>query len=349
VSNRYTEVLPNLNVNMHFTDQLKLRLAATKTITRPLFEQLNPALVLGQPPCFDPALPTCIIAGSGGNPFLEPLRSRNYDASLEYYFSRNGFASLAVFRRDMRGFIVNRSFIYPEPDAGTGLPIQITGPVNTNRGRIQGLEAQVSTFFDYAWLPDWAHGFGAQANATYIDAKTDFTIFGEERRIRIPDVSKWTFNLVGMYERGPLTARLSYNHRTSYPEGTVDPRGGFTLQGRGRSTGRLDWSSSYNVNDTFTLFFDWTNILNIPFRSDIVRVNYNGAQPTGREVFPMVVRYNESVMSGGIRFRFGGAPRPSAPAPAYVAPPPPPPSPPPVVEQPASPPPPSPAPSGERG
>jgi TonB-dependent receptor len=347
VSNSFTNWLPNLNVNFHFTDQLKLRLAATKTMTRPLFEQLNPALVLGQPPCFDPALPTCIIGGSGGNPNLDPLRSTNLDASLEYYFSRNGFASVAVFRRDMKGFIVNRTLILPDADEATGLPIQISGPVNTNKGRIQGLEAQVSTFFDWPFIPDWAQGFGAQANATYIDAKTDFTIFGAERRIRIPDVSKWTFNLVGMYERGPLTARLSYNHRTSYPEGTVDPRGGFTLQGRGRSSGRLDWSSSYNVSDLLTVFFDWTNILNVPFRSDIVRDNFANGVPYSREVFPMVVRYNESVMSGGIRFRFG---RPATRSPAPLAPlaPLPPAPPAPVMEQPA-PPPPLPQPSGERG
>jgi iron complex outermembrane receptor protein len=110
---------------------------------------------------------------------------------------------------------------------------------------------------------------------------------------------------VGMYERGPVTLRLSYNQRSSYPEGTIDPRDNFyTLQGRGRPNGRLDWSSSVNLNENITLFFDWINVLNTPFRSDIVRVNYVGGQATGGEEFPMVVRYNESVMSGGIRFRF---------------------------------------------
>ena len=367
VKNSYTNWLPNANINIHFTEQVKLRLAATKTITRPLFEQLNPGLVLGTPPTCAPGQQGCFITGTGGNPFLDPLRSNNYDASLEYYFSRAGFASVAAFRRDMRGFIVNRSVIYPDPDPTTGLPIQITGPVNTNKGRIQGFEAQVTTFFDWESIPVWARAFGVQANATYIDAKIDFPLFCAPEatecvpgpiaggnatvvRTRIPDVSKWTFNLVGMYERGPLTARLSYNHRTSYPEGTLDPRDGFfTLQGRGRSLGRLDWSSSYAVNDNLTLFFDWTNILNKPFRADIVRVNYSGGTPVGREEFPMYVRYDESTMTGGIRFRFGG-PRQSAPTPAYVPPPAPPPAPPPPVEvPPPPPPPPPPADSGERG
>jgi TonB-dependent receptor len=321
LSNEYTNWLPNLNVNVHLTRDLKFRFAATQTITRPLFEQLNPGLALGQTPTCDQSRPDCFISGSGGNPFLKPLRSNNYDVSLEYYFSPTGFASVAAFRRDMRGFIVNRSVRYPEDDPVSGFPIQITAPENTNAGRIQGLEAQVSTFFDYDFLPSWARSFGVQANATYIDAKVDFPLFcpadlnpcqardGDRNaqviRTRIPDVSKWTFNLIGMYERGPLTTRLSYNHRTSYPEGTLDARDGFfTLQGRVRSSGRLDWSSSFNVNDNLTVFFDWTNILNTPFKSDIVRINYANGGAGPREVFPLVYRLNESVMSGGIRFRF---------------------------------------------
>jgi iron complex outermembrane receptor protein len=312
-----TDWLPNLNINVHFTEQLKLRLAATRTITRPLFEQLNPGFALGTPNCSDPSNPQCEITGSGGNPFLVPLRSNNFDASLEYYFSRTGFASAAIFRRDMRGFIVNRRF-EAETDEATGLPVRIDGPVNINRGRIQGFEAQFSSFFDF--LPGALSGFGVQANVTYIDAKIDLPLFCASAalecaapqggpnatviRTRIPDVSRWTSNLVGMYERGPFTARLSYNHRSGYPEGALDQRGNYTLQGRGRRGGRLDWSSSLAVNDNLTFFFDWTNILNAPFRSDIVRVNYAGGQPTTSEDYPMVVRYNESVMSGGIRFRF---------------------------------------------
>jgi TonB-dependent receptor len=315
-----THWLPNLNINAHFTDQLKLRLAATKTITRPLFEQLNPGFALGTPNCVNPANPQCEITGSGGNPFLVPLRSNNYDASLEYYFSRTGFASAAIFRRDMRGFIVNRRF-EALTDPGTGLPVRIEGPVNTNKGRVQGFEAQVSSFFDF--LPGAFSGFGVQANVTYIDAKFDLPLFCAAAtnaadcvpgpvagpnatviRTRIPDVSRWTYNLVGMYERGPLTVRLSYNYRSSYPEGALDQRGNYTLQGRGRGSGRLDWSSSFTVTDNLTVFFDWTNILNTPFKSDIVRVNYAAGVATTTEDYPMVVRYNESVMSGGIRFRF---------------------------------------------
>jgi hypothetical protein len=90
-------------------------------------------------------------------------------------------------------------------------------------------------------------------------------------------------------------------------------------------------------------------MLKRPFKSDIVRTNYDNAAPTTREIFPMVVRYEESVLSGGIRFRFGGSGPRVAPAPPPVLPPPPPPAVEPVpAPQPAPPPPPPPA-TPERG
>jgi TonB-dependent receptor len=320
LQSEYTDWLPSANLRVQFSPQWQMRFAFAQTRTRPTFDQLNPALRLAPPPGCVPGVTDCVRTGSGGNPFLRPLDSNNYDASLEYYFSRTGFVALSVFRRDMRGFIANSAFEFPDPDPETGLPLVITGPVNTRSARIQGFEAQFTSFFDF--LPGALSGFGAQANVTYIDAKAEFLFFCSPNpatnctpapgfpnatalRTRIPDVSRWTYNLVGMYERGGLTVRLAYNHRSGYPEADRAERDGFfTLQGRAHSVSRLDWSSSYAINSNFTVFFDWTNILGDPFQSDIVRVNYPGGVPSAPEIFPMVVRYEESTVTGGIRFRF---------------------------------------------
>ncbi|HYG28977.1 MAG TPA: TonB-dependent receptor [Allosphingosinicella sp.] len=324
--NEYTDWLPNANVRIRFTPELQLRLAATRTRTRPTFSQLNPAFNLNAPPGCNPNASDCNRTGSGGNPFLDPIESDNYDASLEYYFSPTGFASIAAFRRDMTGFIVTRTDQLPEPDPETGLPLLLSAPFNTRNARIQGFEAQMSTFFDFDGVPQFLRAFGVQANVTFIDAKSDYTIFDNndpndtvgfaERvlRLRIPDVSRWTYNLVGMYERGGLTMRLAYNRRSGYPEGDLsqriegngppETRTYYTLQGHGRPVARLDWSSSLDVSENLTVFFDWTNILQQPFRSDIIRVNYENAGSVPIERFPLVYRFNESVMTAGIRFRF---------------------------------------------
>jgi TonB-dependent receptor len=353
----YTDWLPNANVNVHFGRDWLLRLAVTKTRTRPTFQQLNPRLALADTTggTCNTTVTQCILVGSGGNPFLNPLKSWNYDASLEYYFSNTGFASVGAFHRDMRGFIVTQRVTYPGTTAN-GYTIQVDAPVNTNKAKINGLEAQVRTFLDFPGAPDWLRSFGVEANATYINAKADISFAGAIHRLPIVDVSPWTFNVVGMYEHGPLSVRLAYNWRTPYPEGPIDPNG---FQGHARPAPRLDLSSSYTLNDNITFFLDWTNILNHPFKDDVQHWVLTNGSVTRAEILPMMVRYEEEIISAGVRFHFGGAAHRAA-APPPMAPPPPPP--PPATQTcadgtvvaatatcPAPPPPPAPPPTPERG
>jgi len=380
----YWDWLPNANLNIHFSRDWLLRLAATRTRTRPTFQQLNPAQVLDAPPppgCVPGPSNPCNQTGHGGNPFLDPLKSTNLDASLEYYFSGTGFASVGAFHRNMTGFVLNETFLYPNSASANGFPLLITGPVNSNKAIIDGLEAQIRTFFDFDGLPRWLRSFGIEANATYINARADTPIFCDPtvpgctpttafknatvRRLKIPDVSNWTVNLVGMYESGPLSLRVAYNWRSPYPEGALDQRfadqpTSLALQGHARPAPRVDFSSSYNLTDNVTLFFDWTNILKKPFKSDFVQTAYTSGAPGTPIVFPMLVRYEESVLSGGVRFNFAGHKHEAPPPPPVLAPPPP--APPPATQTcadgsvilatascPAPPPPPPPPPAPERG
>lgn len=108
-------------------DSLQLRLAASCTVTRPDFGDLNPNLVLGAPllGALAPTVPRS--SQTGGNPFLQPFESWNYDASVEYFFSRSGFAALTVFRRDLDGFFQPSSIRVTDPTSGV---IQINTDLN---------------------------------------------------------------------------------------------------------------------------------------------------------------------------------------------------------------------------
>ena len=297
VNRKYTDVLPNFSARFKFSPQWQLRLSATKTRTRPSFRDLSPSATIDRPgTCFDTNPPPagCTLTGGGGNPYLNRLKSNNYDASLEYYFSPAGFASIAAFRRDIKGFIEGGSVDVIEPVSGR--PLRLFGPVNSGAGRIQGFEAQASTFFDFEGLPDWAHHFGALANVTEIDAKANF---GTVHR-KLLGVSKWTYNLAAFYENAGASVRLSYNFRSSFPT-LYQNRGDNLYQERVLGVGRLDLSTSYNFKNKFTLFFDWTNMLRKPFRSELSRTEFSDGSEV---VFPRAVRYEESVLSGGVRFRF---------------------------------------------
>ncbi|WP_164247897.1 TonB-dependent receptor domain-containing protein, partial [Stenotrophomonas maltophilia] len=69
-------------------------------------------------------------SGSAGNPYLEPTRSTNIDATLEYYFQKNGFAQVALFHRDIDGY--EQSFTRDE--VIDGQVYRVTRPQNSGKG-----------------------------------------------------------------------------------------------------------------------------------------------------------------------------------------------------------------------
>jgi len=319
---KYTDWLPNVSMRIKFTPEVQLRLGYTETRTQPNFGDLNPALDIRPviyPACGDPADPgydptdttSCRIPGrtypdyngSQGNPQLKPFTSKNYDASLEWYFSRTGFASVAAFYRDIYGFTTWVTRFKDDPIYGT---LQLSSPINAGDANIKGVEANFQTFLDF--LPEPWSGFGVQANVTYLTGKSRYPngynpetdeFEGEGEFLKIPGLSDWTYNVALFYERGPITTRISYNNRTAWVNGyNTDPDTGFQYTGNGtRARSRLDASFSYDVSDNFTAFVDVSNILARPFRN---YVNYQADRQ-----FPIDVRDEGRYFGFGVRFQFG--------------------------------------------
>ncbi|HEX8413360.1 MAG TPA: TonB-dependent receptor, partial [Sphingomicrobium sp.] len=183
----YVDVLPNVSMRIRPDDKVQLRLAFTKTRTRPDFSQLNPSINISQNTSpIDPTAPgqRPNAFGRVGNPNLQPLTSSNYDASFEYYFSKNGSISAAVFYRDLFGFIGDYPRLVQDPQFGL---LSINRPENAGDGKIKGAELSGQTFFDF--LPGLLSGFGVQANVTYVDAKNrlpSVVVGADTPLVRIP-------------------------------------------------------------------------------------------------------------------------------------------------------------------
>lgn len=306
----YTDYLPNVSSRIAFTDKLQLRLAYTQTRTPPSFFALRPNLTLGQPvilppgdPCInDTTSEVCIErrrrGGSAGNPNLKPLTSDNYDISLEYFFSRAGSFTAALFRHDAKGFLSTVDERYTDPVYG---PLRIARPVNLGQTRLQGAEVAFTSFLDIDGLPEWAKGFGIQANGTYIDAKGDLqpnfaATYGNKQQ-RFPGVSKWAFNVVALYEKPTFSARLAYNYRSKFATGyslqPLDPIAHPVVE-KGR--GQLDASATVTPTPNITFAFDVVNLLGNPLQ------RYR-QYDTG-DSFTRQVLYLERTYSLGVRFRF---------------------------------------------
>lgn len=285
----YVDVLPNVSLRARLTDQLQLRASATETRTRPTFGQSNPAFVLQRD-----SVNLGDYNGSSGNIDLEPIQSKNYDASLEWYFSRTGSLTGAVFRRDLKGFISNYTVFQQVPGFGN---IRVTRPENAGEGRIQGVELAFTTFFDF--LPGVLSGFGTQLNGTYLDGKQALpTVLGEQGRlVRVPNTSKWTYNANLLYEKGPVSARLAYNYRTDWVNFYNNTESESAVAGEyTRATARLDFSAAFTPVEFLTFTFDATNLTGVPFQN--VR-NFSDTQS-----YPRDIRYEARTFSLGARFRF---------------------------------------------
>lgn len=240
----YLDTLPSLNLRYELAQGLYLRGAASKSLTRPDFLQLSPSLILN----------AVSQTGTAGNPALRPIRADNYDLALERYFNRNTFTYLTVFKKEVDGFLTTVS----TPETYGGITYQVSRPQNTDTGHIRGVEIGYQQFYDF--LPGWLSGLGLQANATWIDSRTPSSLLGQD--VPLQNLSKRSYNLVGLYEKGPVSARLAYNWRDKFLSSIASVSGVGALPVYTKAYGWLDASFRYRVDKRLTLAVESTNLLN---------------------------------------------------------------------------------------
>ncbi|WNO52382.1 TonB-dependent receptor [Stakelama saccharophila] len=234
----YDNWLPSVNVRFKFTPDLFFRLAYSKAITRPDFGNLSPAVILN---------PVSLTA-SAGNPALRPTQADQYDASLEYYFGRSNYAAVSVFQKDVTGFI--QKFYADEQINGE--TYSVSRPRNSGNGRIRGFEVSYQQFFDF--LPGPFDGLGFQGNYTYVDSALD--VIDIPQRVPADQLSKNSYNLTGIYEKGPISLHVSYNWRSKSVQSNSASEFG-TLWNAPQES--LDLSATYYVTDWLSIKADMVN------------------------------------------------------------------------------------------
>ncbi len=278
-SGDYSNFLGNLNVEFDIRDDMKLRLAAYESLTRPTLSELSPATTFGEPRRQN-------LAASGGNPALNPFSSTNFEASYEWYYSDDSIFSIAVFTKDIEDIIVsltgnevfelaNRSaadgFRCADPSCAVGVDLDptrpgfdlvantdelngqtevytVSRPRNGESATVEGFEVALTHLFD--------NGFGISANATFVDSdvtidptsSTNFSLEG------IGD----SYNIVGFYENDRMQARVAYNFRDKFLRQIDNGFNGEPINTD--EYGQWDVSASYDLTDNYTVFFEGINV-----------------------------------------------------------------------------------------
>ena len=303
----YIDVLPSLNLRMKAGNDLQFRAAAARAVARPDFSQLQAYSSLELNTTQHTVGDTVVIDNvtlsgkADGNPLLKPVKSNQLDFTGEWYFSKSGSLTVAVFNKQLQDVIIKQSANVQLLD-GAGKPVtfNVTSPVNGAKGHARGFEVAFQRYLDM--LPGWMAGFGVQANYTYVDSKTKLynpvinaycagTSTGPENlnlnlngcdtdgktfgNLPLINLSKNAYNLALLYDYGPVSARVAYSWRSKYLQGVNvnGTNGGDGKLADGTSVawalptwsdayGQVDAGINYKVNDHFSVSLEAQNLNN---------------------------------------------------------------------------------------
>lgn len=265
----YTDYLPSLSMRYAVDEQVQLRAAYSKSITRPDFNLLSPSLTLNRN-----TITPSLNQGSAGNPALKPVRANNYDVAIERYFGAADALTLTGFYKQVDGFVGYAS----QPEVHGGDSYQVTRPYNNDPATIRGLEFGYQQF--YETLPGWMRGLGMRATYTYVDSATPSSVLGKD--MPLPNLSRHSYNLIGIYEQGDLSARIAYNWRDKFLSRVASFVGLDPVPVYTRAYAWLDASLTYRLSKNAALTLEGSNLLRT------VRSSYYGD-----ETRPASLYYND--------------------------------------------------------
>ena len=302
--------LPSFNIKIGVTDDLLIRAAASKGISRPdlssyatggaFFDNTNTLRDAG-------TLETGpLFAVSTGNRLLKPVEAWNYDLSAEWYFDDVGSLTFSLFKKDFENLITSGATLRTlTSNTGTSAVVEVRGPSNVNDASMNGYELAYQQTFDF--LPAPFNALGAQATYTYVDANELQSATDNASRqpfaagLALPGISEDTINLVAFYETDVWSARLAYNWRSEFlltPRDDIFPFSPIV----GEDTGQLDGSIFYNFNDFYgfenlKVGLQVVNILDEVTKTTQI-IDFSGTQ------FPRTAFRNDRRYTLAVRFAF---------------------------------------------
>jgi TonB-dependent receptor len=112
----YSYALPSIDFDADLTDQLKFRASYGETIGRPTWDQIQGGQTIDQ------LARVAGGTGSQGNPALKPLKSKNIDFSLEYYYAKGSYVAAGYFTKIISNYAGTNQF--------TAKPFVVHTPAN---------------------------------------------------------------------------------------------------------------------------------------------------------------------------------------------------------------------------
>lgn len=259
-TNSYRNLLPNIDLAFDLTPELKFRLNASRTLSRPPLNFLNPVSNI-------PGTQRVgALVAVAGNPNLKPFTSDNIDGGLEWYYARNSYVAVTGFVKEVNDFIVGGTIQgninnVMDPTTGQKAVFSITSQVNGPSATVYGVELSLQHIFGDT-------GFGVQANGTIVGSnrpydRTNLTTSG----FAVTGLAN-SANVVVFWEKYGFSLRAAANWRGEYIDhfGQAQNNSQFGAEPTYvNSNFQVDLSASYTFNDHFEVFAEGLNVNNSTF------------------------------------------------------------------------------------
>ncbi len=254
IKSEYRYLLPNLDLNLAVTDSLKVRVDASRTLTRPPLNFLTPSINVpaGQR--------VGGLNATAGNPNLLPFLSDNFDLGAEWYYERNSYVSVDAFVKEVTNFIVGGTSTKPINGAtlpdGSVAQFAVTSQVNGPSAEVRGVEFGLQHMF-------WDTGFGFQANATFVSTNkpydpNDLSSSG----FAVTGLAN-SYNFVPFFEKYGFMLRLAINHQAEFLNNFLQHQANSQFGAEPvfvEAATRLDLSTSYDINSHLNVYFEALNL-----------------------------------------------------------------------------------------
>jgi TonB-dependent receptor len=261
----YRYWLPSFNLKLGLGDDVVLRLAASKVMTRPDNGLIRNFLNVS-------------LSGSGaltadaGNPGIRPATAWQFDATAEWYFARVGSLTFNAFYKDINDFFFSNVRTIQFTSNNLTRDILVRGPDNFDgNGKVKGFEIAYQQTYDF--LPGFLSGLGFSGNYTYIKSKglpNSFLNGGSAvlnstvppaGNLPLEQLSKHNVNAALFYEKGPVSIRAAYNWRSKFLLTAADVIFPF-YSIYNDATGQLDASIFFNLTDNIKVGAQGVNLTN---------------------------------------------------------------------------------------
>jgi iron complex outermembrane receptor protein len=268
----YSKLLPSINAGFWMRDDLLMRAAAARVMSRPSLNQLAPTRT-------DNTLDRTFSVFYDGNADLKPIVADQADLSLEWYFGPKSVINGAVFWKDIKDFITTEllenqdigvlASIGGAPDAP--LLYDVNRPVNGDKAKVLGFEFGAQHFFE--------NGLGFRASYTHTDSKAyvDGVHVGQ-----LEGVSKSAWSAALMFENEKWDAQVAADYSGKYTV-TNDAVAGLSEIGA-----PITWvtaSVAYKFNDSIGVSLEGRNLTDEFYFADLGRSDIMaGFESWGRTV-----------------------------------------------------------------